>query len=218
MILNALWSGDLQPALSVPCRCKHLLAVFPFPIVILEDQRHASPKLRVCSERRPVTPGLTIGDVVAEELGLDIPPGACVVICSDQVKGGLEGSYEFAAEILYSVIVESESVTELALFDWALRSFSLSWRDTLCTDRAGIDRLCQSAIARVSGWQPGASGLQEYLRMAEPDYVEYPADPDLVRRLLPNRDMQDWGSALSAAFPGKHRAEIPKISANIMNR
>lgn len=205
MILHALWSGALQPALSVPCRCQHLLAVFPFPIVILEDQTPDGPKLRVCPERRFVTPGLTVGDVVAEELDMEVPPGACVVICNSRVTGGLEQSFEFASEILYSVIVESEALNELTLFDWALRSFTLSWRDALCTDRSGVDRLCQSAIARISGWQAGSSTLQDYLRMAEPDYVEYAAEPDLARQLQRLRDMQDWGQALIAAFPGNRQ-------------
>lgn len=205
MILKALWSGALKPAQSVPCRCPQLLSVFPFPIVILEDRTSTAPKLRICDERRAVTPDLTVGDVVAEELDIDVPPGACVVICNHRVAGGVSESFAFAAEILYSVIVESEARNELALFDWALRSFTLSWRDSLCTDGGSVDRLCRRAIERISGWQPGASTLQDYLRLAEPDYVEYPAEPDLAQKLTPGSDMKDFGQALIAAFPGNRQ-------------
>ncbi len=87
-ILEQIWSGSIT-ALANPqeSRIAGLLGELnPVAMVCLRSRR---PMIRdyVLPEFFELVPGLPLGDVLAEELGLDVPYGALVVI-----EAALEGS------------------------------------------------------------------------------------------------------------------------------
>jgi len=170
------------------------MSAFSFPILILNDRNGMRGSMRVFFEDDPVAEGLALGDVVSDELNVDIPAGACVIVLGQGAPAGLRGSFLMMAEILHACIARRQDLPEVSLFDWALRSLVLRWRSELCADAMEIDRLCRDVSAIVLGYgKPLASGeFDRYMKLLDPAVGLRAPDIDLLDALSKAQGLSDW--------------------------
>lgn len=200
--LQTFWSGHCRPVSSVSCRCARLQQVFPFPILHLQDVSPGVPEVRIFPDTFSMREDLSLGDVISDEFGIEIAQGSCIVVTAEGFGGGLEGSFRVVTEILHAAIVSSDARQEIGIFDWALRSFTRQWRSDLCAEPEVIDRLAASHLALITGWQPGALTLSDYLTLIEPDYRQCAPDPELADRLRDCTQMSAFWAELARLYPG----------------
>ncbi len=80
-LLESIWDGSITalPA-GADCRiAREITRLVRVPVLSLGASRPMGD-LRVWPEALELMPGVTLGDVLAEELGLDVPYGALVVV------------------------------------------------------------------------------------------------------------------------------------------
>jgi hypothetical protein len=111
-LLELIWQGDIRPATGHrTTRLERALgALLPLRIVSLGASTGVDRR-RVLTDDAEVMPDLPLGDVLAEELDLDVPQGALIVISDDRLVQGQvtddEMSYDagiIVAETLIDVI------------------------------------------------------------------------------------------------------------------
>ncbi|KKL26999.1 hypothetical protein LCGC14_2389580, partial [marine sediment metagenome] len=80
-LLESIWRNDVASATGAGARkaARLLRALIPVRHVCLASAQ-VSDRGRVFSEETEVIPSLPLGDVLAEELGLDVPYGALVIL------------------------------------------------------------------------------------------------------------------------------------------
>jgi len=85
MLLENIWKGDIKAAQSRKLlQIKHLLGlILPLRIVCLSTSS-AMTCSRIVSEETELLPNLPLGDVLVEELSINVPLGSMVVILKDQ--------------------------------------------------------------------------------------------------------------------------------------
>ncbi|MCA1777765.1 MAG: hypothetical protein LC676_19810 [Loktanella sp.] len=84
-IFELIWQGDLQLAKGSGVRQKRrvLSALLPLRVVFLTASRGVDRSF-ILSVDTEVLPEITLGDVLAEELSIDIPSGTLVVISDEE--------------------------------------------------------------------------------------------------------------------------------------
>lgn len=79
-VLQMIWRGDIEAAEGPAAqRLQQFLAML-FPVHSLWLSAAHEHPARVCEAETELMPGLPLGDVLTEELGLDVPYGAMVVV------------------------------------------------------------------------------------------------------------------------------------------
>lgn len=213
MLLNALWSGHCHPFVAVPSQCDRFVQAFPFPILFLQESMKCMRGIRVYFAEDLLARDLSLGDVLCEELNLEIAPGTMVLLLEDKPRGGLEFGIEMAASILHSLITRRPQVRELAMFDWALRSLSEAWG----FGPVSLDPSLQLARDRVTAKVLGLPQCQtpvclsRHLSRLDPTYLAVSADLGLPARLTMCRDQTEWLQELSASYAaaeGKTRVRL----------
>ncbi|SEN26570.1 hypothetical protein SAMN04488011_103209 [Palleronia pelagia] len=142
-LLHALWDGAVRPC--APCRAEtfdRLLSHFvPVNCVLLTiDDTMAQP--RALSEDTNLVSGITLGDAVAEELDVDVPYGAVILI-----------RHEAAIDDLSHAA--GQAVAELAIAMVARAPLPAARRDAVLMELASLYALkAEGAAARALGLDP----------------------------------------------------------------
>lgn len=93
-ILEQIWGGAIRahPRSAGSRVAQRLCTLLPIHAVSLVVEGSSRPP-RLLREDHPLLPGLPIGDVLAEELGLEVPPGAVIVLegVDFEARAGLSG-------------------------------------------------------------------------------------------------------------------------------
>ena len=204
-ILEMIWQQAVQP-MTAPesARLKPLLdALLPMPVVALKTGV-GDARVLVLPDETELMPALPLGDVIAEEMALDVPYGALVVTC------------------------DAEAVS-LPL-DYAALSFDLGnalGQTLLCVLRRGVfplehenealytmacayDRMAQSAAMQalgLIGWEFSrglALALGGYWSGSQPRPGLF-----LGAGCLANPELRHYLTLLDAGFTAPHYSRIP---------
>ncbi len=102
-LLEMIWRGDIVSSDSDAARrmARVLGTLVPLPIICLSARTGVDRSLLLLEETE-LMPGLPLGDVLAEELGIDVPYGAMVVIGGADLAAGraADGDLSHAAGLL----------------------------------------------------------------------------------------------------------------------
>lgn len=103
-LLEQIWSGavTLFDAGTPGEIARGVMALLPVRTISLKNAG-CHPLPRILNESEELLPGLTLGDVLSEELGIDVPYGALVVF--EEVAEVSEGEGKTSADVILGHLV-----------------------------------------------------------------------------------------------------------------
>ena len=202
MILKALWDGCWRPLRHSAGGTSLLAVAVSFPIVSLESSRERHRDIRVMFDDVDIGCGAKLGDVLAEELGITVASGSCILVVEAGMPQGPGADLAIAAEILRAAITRSGVAHEVALFDWAWRSLCLTWAQNSVLEAAQFAALADEVAAQAMDYSGPADRmeLEDYLLQLEPDFRVRHLDPRLVEHLGGTISLEDWCETLRACY------------------
>ena len=223
-LLHAIWNGECTPAVSSDTAIiRDIFAeFFPFRVLFLEV-----PEGPLCghvlTDETEVIPALPIGDVIAEEFDLIVPPGTSIVCCSKaqlsdacptKERSALLG--RICAEIVidtvrngtYRIEKETEVISHLAdvlrttasNIDAVTGELCLSFFDPALRRR--IDDLHGAAVTSASGARlPECRPAQRIQRPL--------SAVGLLSALTEGCDLEDWMGGVATAMHARNPDSRP---------
>lgn len=213
-VLRSVWQGDVRPGDSTSARgfaraFQDIIQVRTLPLRLAGQSAPV-----VMAEDVELMPALPLGDVLAEELGLDVPYGTLVVLLPEDGpcatgRTGLSRALGMAvAETLLLAIVQSGLPVDRqtdALYICAHAAARLT--ATAALHRRGVDRPAfgLGLAAGLAGfWRAGPLALvDEAALFARPDFLW---SPDLAAHL------QRLDPAFTAPDPARIPGDLLRVS------
>lgn len=106
-LLQQIWGGDLtEAAQSETTPLTGILSsLTKLPVVTLTSAHEAAQPFAMM-EDTDILEGVSLGDVLSEELGIDVPFGAIVLVQPQSFEHGFDGSAQKLGEILGAILLE----------------------------------------------------------------------------------------------------------------
>lgn len=184
-ILELIWQGDLQLAKGSGVRQKRrvLSALLPLRVVFLTASRGVDRSF-ILSVDTEVLPEITLGDVLAEELSIDIPSGTLVVISDEETlsDGMLDDELSYDTGTLVAETLLAAIQTEVFPLEQetdALFVMASSYHDIV--GASGFHHLGLVPAKFREGLAAGLSTLWSGARTARSDTSGLFSGPDFLR-------------------------------------
>ena len=208
-ILELIWQGVVRPlnvteaAMLQPM----LSALLPMPIVSLKAGSGAD-RIAILPDELEVMPALPLGDVIVEELSVDVPYGALVLICDAATVGAATGPDRLSRDL--GAVVGQTLLTVLRRGAFPLEHEN----EALYTMACAYDRMARTIAMQSLGLVPWefSRGLAETLG----GYWSgsHPADTAhgglfMGANCLANPELRHYLSLLDAGFAAPQYGRIP---------
>lgn len=196
-LLKSLWNRECVVLPQPPAGLQAYFEGFSLPLLWLCHRTLDSTAVHVAFEDELLAQDVALGDVLCEELGVNLVPGAVVVCVPCQARAQSDPFMVFA-QVLYAVLMRQPE-HDAAFFSWVLRSVTEARCVAGATEWADQPR---AAIAALTGAPPqcDSAALDGYLATLSPGFpLGLPLALDLLERLMRARDVATFQLEAAAA-------------------
>ncbi|MEI4472033.1 hypothetical protein [Frigidibacter sp. MR17.24] len=219
-LLEEIWTGNLRPAGSdATAELAAMLDAF-LPVRLLALDHHCLARPLLLPDSAELLPDLPLGDVLVEEMGLEVPTGTLVLVAD---VGGQSSTSRLAGEAMGDLLERLVGWAELPVTQETealvrLARASLARGHQLAGHLPGFDALdfgegLAAALGRF--WAGDAMApiqgadfldrdeVTRYLRALDPAFSGQPAAavPDLLLQPMSlSRRFEDWAAAVAGAL------------------
>lgn len=200
MLMKALWDGRCRPLRNARRQEENPLFSFGLKLVFLEQTEDQPLRVSIWHESTEVAQGLTVGDVVQHELGIEVPNGAFIVPLSPiEARLGVSGrTMPLVAEVLYAALSSSDIDLPLSLYVWAYLSLTAAF----LAEDPGLVLSRDAALEVILDYPTDRAeiSLESYLELVEPGFMMPIPDMDLLSKLRGCKDISDWLGRVEDSF------------------
>ena len=183
------------------------------PLVFLNSPPLSKGRGRACHEEAELALGLSLGDAINHELGVDVPRGAIVLLIDKAAKSEPASAsalpcFTLLAEALEVGIRHSSTRLQVSLHVWAY----LSLTEAMTGSDRRLSALRDTALEQLWGYPQRRAiiSFETYLTLLDPEFALPPLEPGLAGKLESCADMAEWLERIQAAFEHRSQCDLAR--------